>query len=127
MPRKPLAGQLALAEDPSKLVIALNEDVRRSYRELLELEDEREQRRGELDTCKALIFTDDKGALRWSISRQALNHSEKHDHWDQKDKLQAAVSAATRAVNKQREKIIKQVGETIDAAEGTQRVEPMQH
>jgi len=127
MPRKPLAGQLALAEDPADLIVALNDDVKRSYRELIDLEDEREQRRGELDTCKASVVTDDKGALRWAVSRDLLSHADKHDHWDKKDKLQGFVSAATRAVNKQRDKIIKQVGETIDAAEGTQRVEPMQH
>lgn len=127
MPRKPLAGQLTLSEDPADLIVALNEDIKTAYRELLRLEDERDQRRGELDSHKAKIITDDQGAIRWTRSREKLEPSERIEYFAESDKRQALLSAATREVNKQTKKIIKQVGETIDTAEGTSRVEPMQH
>ncbi|QDT41044.1 hypothetical protein Pan241w_11030 [Gimesia alba] len=125
----PLENQqpLPFYEDSDDLITDLAHGIEQAWRDLIRLEGEQSDRQGEMKAHTASVVHDDKGVARWSHTKKRLEHSEILERGRKESQLKGAVSTTTRKVNKQKERVIKLVGEIIDAKCGTQRLEPMQH
>lgn len=100
-----------LPEDVSDVIYALNDDVRKSCEKMKQLEIEKQEAKSALDGFVA-------GMDPIYVSREDR---------DKESKLRGAASKATRELNKQKELIVKQVCEVIDAASGNRKFAPMEH
>jgi len=112
--------QIILPEDAADVVVALNEDIRTAYKELVVLKDQQDQRRSELDTFKATEV--DYGPV---ADMTYSERAEQQDWIKRRNELQGHVRTATNKVNNQKDRIVRQVCETIEAIEGVRGTAPV--
>lgn len=98
--------QNLLIEDPQEVIVSLNEDLKKTYAELVHLEAERESRRDEANAYEAEL----EDVYEFDFDRTKAEKDKLRD-------LKRLAAASTRAVNKTKDKIIQQVGQSIQTAE----------